>query len=189
MLSIVIPVKGNDDADVTLWSLQDSSFSEFVVILVPDQGNGANWARNKGFTMVNTEFVLFSDNDIRWKARGIEWLMQALKENPDASYAYGAWQDQRGILCEEEFDPELLKKRNYISTMSLIRTKDFCMFDEDIERLQDWDLFLNLWINYGRYGVNCGKIIFNTITGGGITDESSESYQKAKEIIIKKHNL
>ena len=189
MLSIVIPVKGNDDADVTLWSLQDSSFREFVVILVPDQGNGANWARNKGFTMVNTEFVLFSDNDIRWKARGIEWLMQALKENPDASYAYGAWQDQRGILCEEEFDPELLKKRNYIYTMSLIRTKDFCMFDEDIERLQDWDLFLNLWINYGRYGVNCGKIIFNTITGGGITDESSESYQKAKEIIIKKHNL
>ena len=129
-ITIVIPLRSHpqDDADITLWSLQDSSFKNYSVILVPDQGRGANWARNKGLGMVNTKYVLFSDNDIKWQARGIEWLLDELKRDPKASYAYGVWEDLRDkekwILSEEEFDPAELRKRNYISTMSLFVTEN-----------------------------------------------------------------
>ena len=188
-LTIVIPVRQGDDADTTLWSLQESSYKDFKIVIVPDQGRGANWARNEGFKSVDTEFVLFSDNDIKWDERGIEWLMLALKENPEASYAYGVWNDNRGELSFEEFDPEELKKRNYISTMSLIRTKDFCGFDEDIKRLQDWDVWLTM-LGQGKVGVNCARTIFSTVTSNrGITNDSAEDYQRAKKIIQKKYGL
>jgi len=188
-LTIVIPVKQGSDADTTLWSLQESSFQDFKIVIVPDQGRGANWARNEGFGSVDTEFVLFSDNDIKWDEKGIYWLMLALEENPEASYSYGVWNDNRGELSFEEFDAVELKRRNYISTMSVIRTKDFCGFDENIDRLQDWDLWLSM-LEEGKVGVNCGRTIFSTVTSNrGITNDSVEDYQKAKQVIINKHEL
>jgi len=187
-ITIVIPKRMEDDVDETLWSLQEQSFKKFKIIIVPDQDNGANWARNEGFSMVDTEYVLFSDNDIQWAEKGLQWLTEALEEHPEASYAYGVWGDNRGELSFEEFDPVELKKRNYISTMSLIRTKDFCGFDEDIERLQDWDVWLTM-LEQDKVGVNCGQRIFTTVTSTGITNDSSEDYQKAKKIIQKKHEL
>ena len=188
-VTIVIPKRMEDDVDETLWSLQDQSFKNFKIIIVPDQDNGANWARNEGWCMVDTEYTLFSDNDIKWSERALEWLVQALEENPEASYAYGVWGDERGELSFEEYDEEELKKRNYISTMSLVRTGEFCGWDEDIERLQDWDCWLTM-MKMGKVGVNCGQRIFSTVTSStGITNESSEDYQKAKKIIINKHNL
>ena len=188
-VTIVIPKRMEDDVDETLWSLQDQSFKNFKIIIVPDQDNGANWARNEGWCMVDTEYTLFSDNDIKWSERALEWLVQALEENPEASYAYGVWGDERGELSFEEYDEEELKKRNYISTMSLVRTGEFCGWDEDIERLQDWDVWLTM-MKMGKVGVNCGQRIFSTVTSStGITNESSEDYQKAKKIIQDKHNL
>ena len=42
----------------------------------------------------------------------------------------------------------------------------------------------------GKVGVNCGRTIFSTVTSNrGITNDSSEDYQKAKQVIINKHEL
>ena len=188
-ITIVIPLRMGDDADITLWSLAQQSYKRFKIIIVPDQGNGSNWARNEGFHMVDTEYVLFCDNDIQWSEKGIEWLVRALEDNPDASYSYGVWTDNRGELSFEEFDAEELRKRNFISTMSLIRTEDFCGFDEEIKRLQDWDVWLTMLKN-GKVGVQCGYNIFSTVTtNDGITNDSEEDYLKAKKIIQEKHGL
>jgi len=190
-LTIVIPMRMSDDVDITLWSLFEQTYRDFKIVIVPDQGKGANWARNEGFKSVDTEYVMFSDNDIKWLSRGVEWLVEALDEHSEASYSYGSWSDQRGELCFEEFDAEELKKRNYISTMSLIRTKDFPGFDENIKRLQDWDIFLTM-LEREKVGVQCGKRIFTTVTGGGITGTDKDDefrYKKAREVILKKHNL
>lgn len=187
MITIVVPTRSsNPDVDTTVWSLLKQSYKDFKIVIVPDQGKGANWARNEGFKSVDTEFVLFSDDDISWMDKGLEWLVKALEENSGASYSYGSWTDQRGELSFEEFDAEELKKRNYISTMSLIRTKDFPLFDENIKRLQDWDVWLTL-LEKGKIGVQCGKRIFKTVTGGGITEDGTKGYEEAKHIIMKKH--
>lgn len=186
MITIVIPVKQGDDCDTTLWSLWEQTYKNFKIIIIPDQNKGANWARNQGFKIVDTKYVLFSDNDIQWHTKGIWWLYETLKRTPKASYSYGSWKDNRGELSFEEFDPEELKKRNYISTMSLIKTKDFCGFDEEIKRLQDWDVWLTM-LKQGKTGIQCGKQIFTTRTNNGITKD--EGYWEAKKIICKKHEL
>jgi hypothetical protein len=189
MITVVIPTRSsNPDVDVTVWSLLKQTYKDFKMVIVPDQGKGANWARNEGFKSVDTEYVLFSDDDINWEKDAIDCMVWTLDKHPDVSYVYGSWVDQRGELSFEEFDAEELKKHNYISTMTLIRTKDFPGFDERIKRLQDWDCWLEM-LSKGKIGMQCGKRIFTTVSIGGITEEGTKGYQEAKQIILKKHGL
>ena len=157
-------------------------------MIVKDQNRGANWARNEGFKQVDTEFVLFSDNDINWRENGISSLLEALESHPEASYSYGAYQMDGEIYCDREFDPIALTETNYISTMSLIRTKDFPGFDENIKRFQDWDLWLTMLAD-GKYGVYCDEIIFDTEKKKGISYMNPEPIEEAYKAIRDKHGI
>lgn len=173
-----------EEASLTLASLP----REVKRVVIKDEGKGANWARNEGFKQVDTEFVLFSDNDINWYEGSIELLLQTLEDHPEASYAYGAYMLGDAILCNMDFDASVLKLFNYISTMSLIRTKDFPGFDENIKRFQDWDLWLTM-LEEGKTGVYCGKVIFDTPIRDGITYNNPFGPYEALEVIRDKHKL
>jgi hypothetical protein len=189
-LTIVIPHRVWETPDYTLEALNRSSFQDFKVVTICDyEQKGAAWARNEGFKQVNTEFVLFSDNDIDWTINGIKHLMDCLKEHPEATYSYGTYRIGPYLQCHEEFDPELLKHHNYISTMSVIRSKDFPGFDENLVRFQDWDLWLNLLINHNKVGVHCGKLIFETPVRDGITKNPQLTEEEASKIIKDKYGL
>ncbi len=157
-------------------------------MVISDKGKGANWARNKGFKQVDTEYVLFSDNDIKWRQGVIPELLEALEENPDASYSYGSYMMNGDLYCNISYDYDKLKKFNYISTMSLIRAKDFPGFDEKIERFQDWDLWLTM-AKKGQFGVHCGEILFDTEVKDGITHNGKLDSSEAQSIIKSKHCL
>lgn len=188
-LTIVIPHREWETAEYTLNSLKISSYQDFKTVVVPDQGKGACWARNEGFKQVDTEFVLFSDNDIQWTVNGIKHMVDTLKEHPEASYCYGIYRIAQFIQCHEDFDPELLTRHNYISTMSVIRSKDFPGFDETLKRFQDWDLWLNLLLNHKKVGVNCNKLIFETPVKAGITQDPELNEIEATKIIKDKYKL
>jgi hypothetical protein len=155
--------------------------------VISDEGNGANWARNRGFEKVNTEYVLFSDNDINWRKNAVYDLLEVLEEDPKASYSYGAYMLGDEIRCNQFYDAELLKRANFASTMSLIRTKDFPGFDETLKRFQDWDLWLTM-AEQGKYGVHCGEIIFDTPLRDGITRHGPD-LKESWEILKDKHKL
>lgn len=188
-LTIVIPTRTYETANYTLESLKLSSYQDFKTIVVSDEGKGANYARNKGFLQVDTEFVLFSDNDIQWTINGLKYLVDTLKAHPECSYSYGLYRIADIIQCHEQFDPDTLKHHNYISTMSLIRSKDFPGFDESLKRFQDWDLWLNLLVNHNKIGVNCNKLIFDTPVRDGITKNAELTEQQATKILKEKYNL
>ena len=150
-LTVIIPHREGENADITLKSLSHQTYENFSIIVVSDEGRGANWARNRGFMQASSEFVLFSDNDIEWHSMALETMMKTLKRFPSASYCYGRFivyggtgPDAGTVWGHEPWDSKLLKDHNYISTMSVIRSKDFPGFDEDIMRLQDWDLWLTM---------------------------------------------
>lgn len=171
-ITIIIPRREYEDAEITLKSLENASYKDFNVIVVPDQDKGANWARNEGFKQCDTEFVLFSDNDIEWTSNGIEAMLETLKHFPRASYSYGRFNVGDKIWGHQMFDPVLLCTANYISTMSLLRADDFRLcggFDESIKGYQDWDLWLNLLINHKKRGVYCNELTFTTANREGIS--------------------
>ena len=175
-------MREKETAKITLESLPKG----IEIVQVKDKGKGASWARNKGFKQVKTEFVLFSDNDIKWSKTGIQSLLDALQEDDNASYSYGGYKMGNLVQCNLEFRADRLQMYNYISTMSLIRTKDFPGFDEEIERLQDWDLWLTM-LDEGKSGVYCGEIIFDTEQKDGISQNGKIDLETAVNIIKAKH--
>ena len=173
----------NEDASVTTDSLKLQTYQDFKIVIVKDQGNGANWARNDGFKQCDTEFVLFSDNDIAWKENALEVMMETLRHFYRASYAYGRFRIGNNIWGHQMFNPGLLCRANYISTMSLIRSEDFRLsggFDERLKGYQDWDLWLNLLINHKKRGAYCNDLIFTTEYREGIS--SSRTMEAARAI-------
>lgn len=186
-LSIIIPRRMEEGAELTLKSLATQTFKDFSTIVVPDEGKGASWARNEGFKRVESEYVLFSDNDIDWKPNALEVMMSALRRYPKASYAYGRYKIGDLVIGHKLFDPIALLKNNYISTMSIIRSKDFCGFDEKLKRFQDWDLWLTM-TKQGKRGVYCNELIFETPLREGISI-GGQAMIEALKAISDKHFL
>jgi hypothetical protein len=189
-LSIVIPCRRGSYPRVTLESLARQAFRDFDVIVSFDQGRGANWARNQGFRLVRTAYVLFSDDDIDWRPDALARLKAGLDRHPEVSYSYGTYVIPGiGVRANVPFDPARLKRVNYISTMSMIRTRDFPRFDESIRRFQDWDLWLTM-LAKGKIGVHCGGAeIFHTRLRPGITYGNPLSAAQATMVIKAKHRL
>ena len=135
------------------------------MILLRDSGRGANEVRNRGWKLVNTPYTLFSDYDIIWVPGSLECLIDTLKINPGAAYAYGSYgytnKSRKRIVGDQEWSAESLLLGNYISTMTLVRTKLFCGFDESIEKYQDWDAWLTM-LEHGYTGIYCKMMIFRT---------------------------
>ena len=174
-------MRETDDCNITLESLSKQTMSDFEVIQVKDEGNGANWARNKGFKKAKTPYVLFSDNDINWEPTAIRDLYNALNGSRCA-YSYG-WYSFSNVdvtmkYCNHSFSKEKLEAGNYISTMSMVVRDSFLGFDEKINRFQDWDAWLTL-LKAEKIGVYCGKKIFTTEwVDHNYTAESSKRDEK-----------
>jgi len=184
-ITCVIPNKKGQTAEITLNSLPKG----IKTIVIDDlEGRGANWARNEGFKSVDTEFVLFSDNDINWHENAVESLLEALESHPEASYSYGAYEMGGEMYCDMEFDDNVLRLSNFISTMSLVRTKDFPGFDENIKRFQDWDVWLTMLAD-NKKGVYCGRTIFDTKIRDGITYNGKVGIREAFIAIKAKHHI
>lgn len=192
-ITVIIPCRKGSSPTITVDSLQKQTYTNIRIFTISDQYEmGANFCRNKGFIdHCDTKFVLFSDDDIEWEPYALEVLLDTLLRAPYASYSYGYYLRSDGrIFCDKPFNPLKLLVNNYISTMSLIRSADFVPFDNSLKRLQDWDLWLNLLLNYERVGVYCGAKIFSTkIDPNGLTSDRNISYDEAESIIRKKYNI
>jgi glycosyltransferase involved in cell wall biosynthesis len=185
-ISVVIPVRAGGCPGTTLRSLAKQTFRDFEIILSPDIANrGACWARNRGAEQAKGDLILFSDDDIDWMPAALELLLNALRKHPEASYSYGSYKCAGRTIGDQRFDPVLLRYRNYISTMSLVRRADHPGWDESLQRLQDWDVWLTM-LERGLIGVHCGMTLFTTDKRAGIT-YGGIGYEDAYQVVRAKH--
>ena len=82
-----------------------------------------------------------------------------------------------------DFSVDTLKKQNYISTMSLVRTASFPGFDESLARFQDWDLWLTI-AERGGVGVYVPEILFETNFGGTMSTRIPSIAAKFPKIFL-----
>ena len=152
------------------------------------KNRGAPSARNLGFARSKGAYVLFLDVDCYLRPYALEWYLNVLHANPNAAYAYCNFELGGVPQKFHKFDETALRQRNYISTMSMIRSGAFPGFDETIQRLQDWDLWLTM-LRYGMKGVWVGdKVLFETVyRAGGITKGGSIELTPAYQVVKKKH--
>ncbi len=233
LISVIIPVYNqSSELGLSLDSLQKQTWKNLEVIVVDDGSDvlieksgiedalgetrfelirqenlGAPAARNKGFEFAKGEFVIFWDADVIAEPDMLEKMYKALKESPEASYAYSNFYFGKKKMPARAFNGGVLKKNNYIATSSLIRRADFPGFDESIKRFQDWDLWLTM-LEQGRTGVWINEYLRGVLVNKkGISEwlpsyaykfpfkflpgirGKVKKYEKAKKIVLEKHGL
>jgi len=175
--------------------------------LINQENRGGNAARNRGWREARGAFVIFCDADIVMRPDMLAKMLAALREHPEASYAYASFKFGWKLFRLWPFDAAKLRQMNYIHTTSLIRREHFPGFDESIRRLQDWDLWLTM-LEQGHTGVWIPEVLFRAIPheGGistwvpsvfyripwrkfGIRLKTVEKFLEAEKIMRAKHKL
>lgn len=229
MISIVIPVYNQaDKLKKCLDSIIGQTYDNYEIIVVNDgstdnfekiikpykdklglkleiinqENQGAAAARNRGARRGRGEFIIFCDADVVMLTRGMLRIMrEALRQAPQASYAYSSFKWGLKTFRLWPFDAAKLREQPYIHTTSLIKRNDFPGFDENIKRLQDWDLWLTM-LEQGHEGAWINRILFKVETGGTMSSwlpgffykifpflPVVKKYRRAVAIIKQKHNL
>lgn len=179
-------------------------------IIIVSGEESASKKRNLGFTYVlpSIQNVFFCDDDVILACGLFVELIRLLQvtsqSDPSIGYSYcdylgvvmpgvdhpmgspTVWKHRAG-----DFSENRLRQGNYISTMSLVRTDLLrgSPFDENLSRLQDWDLWLSLAAR-GVNGVWLPKTGFHAYyLDSGITSGDGISYADAEAEIRKKHGI
>ncbi|MCW4033485.1 MAG: glycosyltransferase family 2 protein [Candidatus Bathyarchaeota archaeon] len=213
LISIIIPTYNRpEELERTLKTIFNQSYRNFELIIVDDgsksdishlakkyplqiirqEHSGANVARNNGFQHSKGELLLFSDDDIRFKPSFLEKLVKALETNPEKSYAYCGLKIDGEEFGKKPFNPNRLKRQNYINTVSLIRRSRFPGWDPKIMRFQDWDLWLTM-LERGDHGILVPEYLFSSSRTSSIISNDSVkgnlTHLEAYEAVRKKHKL
>ena len=170
------------------------------------ENRGAPAARNAGLLHATGGYVIFWDADTIGQPRMLGAMREALRKNPDASFAYSNFLLGKKLFRGIPFSFEQLKKQNFITTMSLIRRSAVIKWDETLKRFQDWDLWLTM-AEQDKTGVWIDESLFQVVPGGTISSwlpsfvyrapfrwlpgisQKVRKYEEAKKIIFTKHHL
>ncbi len=137
------------------------------VRVIAGEHRGAAAARNSGAEAATGELLFFSDADCIHAPQALTQLWRALRNHPDCSFAYSSFKLGWKLFRLQRFDPWQLRERNYISTRALIRRADFPGYDESVQRLQDWDLWLTM-AERGQRGIWIDAVLYTTIASSRV---------------------
>ena len=192
LISVIIPTTDKDKEPFCLKFIKAQTYKNIEIIIIRDtERKGASWARNEGRKKAKGKFLFFCDNDIELKPIMLEVMMAKLRYTR-GSFAYCNY-DRKGELTGQvigyPWNIKKLKNNNYISTMSLIKTRDFPVegFDEDLERFQDWDLWLTM-AEQEKYGIHINETLFTAYYKKGDISCNKLNTNKCIDIIKNKHS-
>lgn len=220
MLSFIMPVyRKNHILERCLKSLCEQSLKDWELIAVLDgpdldaeriiktalkkrdnykvvqiEHSGAQRARNEGFKHASGEYVVFIDADVLIECHAAQAWVDMFERYPDIGFVYSGYKfmNEQGAYASEQFDPWLLRVRNYISTCFPLRKELFPGWNESLQSLQDWDFWLSV-VEKGGVGKFMQGYAFSTeyptmesISGKGCTPEV---WLERVDAVKKLHNL
>jgi glycosyltransferase involved in cell wall biosynthesis len=190
---------------------QNADF-DFPIQMIRQENKGAPAARNRGLQEAAGEYVIFWDADVTAQTDMLETMACKLDQHASVSFVYADFEiglSLPGIykrMTAQSFDARALKKNNFIHTTSLIRRKDAALWDESLERFQDWDYWLTL-TEKGRQGMWIDECLFTVKAGGSMSvwlpsfaykkpwrwlpwiRARVSAYECAQKIVKRKHNI
>jgi hypothetical protein len=213
LISIIIPTYNTAKyLSATLKSIAEQTYNNVEVIVVDDKSSvlekseiksicknadipvktvmkrvhvGAAIARNIGAEKATGQYLFFCDSDVVLDKDCLCTMIQTLHDNPDCAWAYCNYKIGDKTMKYQEFDEKIFRRKKLSSTMSLMYTNKFPKFNPDLERLQDWDLFLQM-VDNGEKGKWINKVLFTTEDRDGIT-KNSIPWNDAVAVLRKLH--
>lgn len=196
-----------DDGSAPSIDAKKYSAGDIPMTWIRQENKGAPAARNAGLDKAIGEYIIFWDADVIAEPDMLEKMVNALEQGKDVSFVYCNSQFGWKKFRVHSFDPAKLREMNYIHSTSLIRRSDAIRWDESLKRFQDWDLWLTM-AEQGKKGVWIDEYLYQVVTHkGGMSvwlpsfaykkpwrhlpffNKKVSAYEKAKEVIKKKHQI
>lgn len=161
--------------------------------------HGACYARNYGIQKSKGEYIAFQDSDDEWDKDKLNFQIKNMKiNNSDIDFCeYIKYDGENSVKFPTKKELNRIKRKgyekalrygNFISTQLLL-VKRYCFdnykFDENLPRLQDYDLVLSLSSNYKISMTN--KILVTVYVQNDSISKSSEKLKKAINIMLHKN--
>ena len=160
---------------------------------------GANVARNIGITHAEGDFIAFQDSDDEWLPDKLSLQLDLMRRlGSDYACVYSRFVTRRGSRVFETVDAKRLTRGNILFELlngnivttqtALVRKKnllEFGCFDEELPRLQDWDLWLRMAQKYKfDYVDKC--LVVQNVQDDSIS-MSGKKYTQALQILLGKY--
>jgi len=193
---IVVDDGSTDDTEEIVRGFKDKR----IGYIRHEKNKGAAAARNIGIKAAKSEYIAFQDSDDEWLPEKLEKQMKVFENAPpEVGVVYTdflrikgnkkihipfSWVTQK----EGNIHKELLKG-NFVTTQSVvIRKKCFKksgVFEENLSRLQDWELFIRVSKFYNFKYID--EPLLNLYYTSNSISADREAHIKALEIILAKH--
>lgn len=189
----------NDDAKKFL-KLEDSPTKDFPNPIVeldagydPKLKNGNHCrAFNFGSKHASGDYLLFLDPEVYLLPGVLREYKNKFDENPEIDFIYGHYdfENSGGRIMGRTFNEYELRCANYISGAFPIRKSSFKGWDEKIQSLQDWDMWLSV-VDAGGKGMFINLPCFMTALPekGGISADSANNWLKRYNTVREKHGF
>jgi len=188
-VAVIIPTLGKRPIKKTLATIEMQDADPIETVVIMDlQRKGASWARNAGAHRTDKPFLFFCDDDVVLMKGALHALLKALKAHPRCAYAYGWYRQGPHVISRVPFDPKLLMRRNFVSTMTLVRAEQFPGFDESMPRWQDWELWVRM-LKQGKKGLFVDRHIFTTTFDKKGISGNSKALDEARVIMRKRYGI
>lgn len=146
-----------------------------------DLGNGNHCrAFNKGAEAATGDYLLFLDPDVYLYPGILREYKDAFDKHPEAGFVYGDYDlEGAGRVQGRSYDEYQLRCANYVSGAFPIRSEAFRGWNEAIQSLQDWDMWLSA-VEGGAKGHYIARPCFVTDppSQGGISMNSAANWQE-----------
>jgi len=150
-LEVLVIDDGSEDDSLSVAHAVAESSSEIPVRVYGIEHGGRSKARNYGLERSDSEYVVFLDSDDLLNKDFLFWTCSAIEVMPEVPFVYSYYYVYNppyyDILRPADFSYEQLYRKNFILITALIRRQVIEQkggFDERLELLEDWDLFLRL---------------------------------------------
>jgi glycosyltransferase involved in cell wall biosynthesis len=195
---IVVDDGSTDHTEDVIRQLQNKE--KRIIYIKNKKNKGAATARNTGIREAKGKYIAFQDSDDEWLSGKLEKQMKMFKKAPlEIGVIYtGFWRIEADkkeyipsdkIIKKEGYIHIELLKGNFVTTQSIVVRKECFekvgMFEEDLPRLQDWELVLRL-SKYYHFKFIDDPLLVSHHTPDSIS-ANDEALIKAYELIINKH--
>lgn len=142
---IVVDVGSTDGTQRIIEAVAD----ERIKHVRADRQYNANIGRNIALCCSQGDFIFIADADSVLRKECLAKLKAKIDEGFDFAYCNFnvIWEMGKyirtGVHICGRWDEERIKTSNYISVMSLWRREKLGTFDSKLERMQDWDMYLD----------------------------------------------
>jgi len=195
---IIVDDSSTDNTDKIVKKFQEQD--KRVKYIRHDKNKGGSAARNTGIKVARGEYIAFQDSDDEWLPEKLKKQMEVFKntsskvgiiytgfwriKDNEKTYIPQSWVKQKdGNIYFE------LLKGNFVGTPTiLIKKKCFKkvgIFDENLPRLQDWELVIRL-SKYYNFKCIDEPLLVSYYTSDSIS-ANNDALIKAIELIITKH--